>query len=86
VFSLPVAWQFEQWLNARYLQDLGYGVMCDDLREFEPKMRQFLENTGSYRQNIARGNFLGNELALTRLLEFLPAKAGLKAGGISLPR
>jgi uncharacterized protein (TIGR00661 family) len=25
VFSLPVAWQFEQWLNARYLDDLGYG-------------------------------------------------------------
>ena len=76
VFSLPVAWQFEQWLNARYLQHLGYGVMCDDLRAFEPKMREFLGQVDRYRENIGREKFLGNELVLARLLEFLPAKAG----------
>jgi len=72
VFSLPVAWQFEQWLNARYLHDLGYGVMCDDLRDFPVKMKEFLGQLGRYRQNISRENFLGNDLALARILEFLP--------------
>jgi uncharacterized protein (TIGR00661 family) len=86
VFSLPVAWQFEQWLNARYLQDLGYGVMCDDLREFEPKMREFIGQVGRYRENIARESFLGNERVLTRLLGFLPAKTGLQTVGESQPR
>src|SRR5450756_327712 len=42
VFSMPVAWQFEQWLNAYYLQDLGYGLMCDDLRDFPVRMKAFL--------------------------------------------
>ncbi len=72
VFSLPVAWQFEQWLNARYLHDLGYGMMCDDLREFPVKIREFCGQFERYRKNISRENFLGNELALARILEFLP--------------
>ena len=72
VFSLPVAWQFEQWLNARYLDDLGYGVMCDDLREFPARMQVFLEKMERCRATIAKENFMGNELALARILEFLP--------------
>lgn len=85
VFSLPLAWQFEQWLNARYLQDLGYGLMCDDLRQFEPKIREFLGQLGRYRENIARENFLGNDSVLARLREFLPANEGLKTGGSRQP-
>jgi uncharacterized protein (TIGR00661 family) len=78
VFSLPVDWQFEQWLNARYLQDLGYGMMCDDLRQFEVKIQIFLGQLGRYRENIARGSFLGNELVLARIQEFLPATETLE--------
>ena len=74
VFSLPVAWQFEQWLNARYLQDLGYGMMCDDLRDFPAKTKAFIGQLEQYRQNIARQSFLANDRALARLLEFLPPK------------
>jgi uncharacterized protein (TIGR00661 family) len=81
VFSLPVAWQFEQWLNARYLHDLGYGVMCDDLRDFPAKMREFCENIDHYRENIARENFLGNELALARIVEFLPEEKPVPDAG-----
>ncbi|MDR3457046.1 MAG: glycosyltransferase family protein [Verrucomicrobiae bacterium] len=73
VFSLPVAWQFEQWLNARYLQDLGYGLMCDDLRHFPGRMHDFIGKLGEYRQNIARQNFCGNEAVLAHILKFLPA-------------
>ena len=73
VFSLPVDWQFEQWLNARYLDDLGYGTMCDDLKEFPKKMESFLSRLEQCRETISRQTFLGNDLALNRILEFLPA-------------
>jgi len=81
VFALPVAWQFEQWLNARCLQDLGYGMMCDDLGQFEGKMQAFLGQISRYRDNMARQSFLGNELVLKRILEFLPASvaSGIRA-------
>jgi uncharacterized protein (TIGR00661 family) len=72
VFSLPVAWQFEQWLNARYLQDLGYGVMCDDLRDFPAKMKEFIGQLWGYRKNISCQDFCGNEAALAHILKFLP--------------
>jgi uncharacterized protein (TIGR00661 family) len=87
VFSLPVAWQFEQWLNARYLDDLGYGRMCDDQRDFPMKMQEFLGSLGRYRENIARENFFGNERALARVLTFLPAAQPMKPKivGVSPP-
>jgi len=75
VFSLPVAWQFEQWLNARYLQDLGYGMMCDDLRQFNVQIHDFIGQLGRYRDNILRQSFFGNEAAFARILEFLPGTA-----------
>jgi uncharacterized protein (TIGR00661 family) len=75
VFSIPVAWQFEQWLNAHYLQNLGYGTMCDDLGKFEAKMRDFPGQIGRYRENILRQNFLGNEPVLARIREFLPERS-----------
>ena len=79
VFSIPVAWQFEQWLNARHLEDLGYGTICDDLREFEGKVRKFLGQLHRCRENIARQNFLGNELVLARIVEFMPGMVPVPA-------
>lgn len=84
VFSLPVAWQFEQWLNAHYLQDLGYGAMCDDPRDFEPRITDFLGKVDWYRKNISRQNFLGNDLALARILEFLPISKARSGNGPGL--
>ena len=72
VFSIPVDWQFEQWLNARYLHDLGYGLMCEYPRHFDREMPKFLAQLDRYRQNIARDNFLGNDLVIARVREFLP--------------
>ena len=74
VFSLPVAWQFEQWLNAYYLQDLDYGLMCDDLRDFPTKIREFTGRLEIYRKNISRQSFCGNEAVLAHILKFLPAE------------
>jgi uncharacterized protein (TIGR00661 family) len=72
VFSLPVAWQFEQWLNAYYLEDLKYGTMCDDLNKFPAKIQEFTGQLEGFRKNIARQNFCGNEAVLAHILKFLP--------------
>ena len=81
VFSLPVDWQFEQWLNACYLQDLGYGMMCDDFRHFDVKIKQFMGRLDEYRGKIAAETFFGNERALARILEFLPKEQPLAPAG-----
>ncbi len=59
--------------------------MCDDLREFEVKIREFTGQLGRYRENISRQSFLGNELALARILEFLPASAPSPAAKVVPP-
>ena len=72
VFAIPVDWQFEQWLNAYYLHDLGYGLRCEYPRDFEAQMEKFLDHLDFYRENISRHDFFGNDLILARVLEFLP--------------
>lgn len=81
VFSLPVDWQFEQWLNAYYLQELGYGLMCGELRDFKSKIQEFLGGLDRYKKNIVRENFFGNDLAITRILKFLPNCTPVPASG-----
>ena len=66
------------------LQDLGYGVMCDDLGEFEVKMRGFLAQMGRCRENIKRQNFFGNEAALARILEFCRQVCQDKAASVAV--
>jgi uncharacterized protein (TIGR00661 family) len=82
VFSLPVDWQFEQWLNAYHLQDLGYGLMCEETRDFNVKIQEFLGRLDDFRKNISRENFFGNELTLARILEFLPAAKPVPAAAL----
>ena len=83
VFSLPVDWQFEQWLNAYFLQDLGYGLMCEETRDFSARIREFLGQFDRYRKNISRQNFFGNEAALARILEFLPVAKPTPAAAVT---
>lgn len=73
VFSIPVDWQFEQWLNSYYLNELGYGVMCDYPRNFNKRMSEFLANLDLYRKNLSKQNFVGNEMVLRRVMEYLPS-------------
>ncbi len=59
-FSVPVRNQFEQILNAIYVEKLGYG-------EYHKKatadvIRKFLKNTGKYRKNLAGYHQEGNKL------------------------
>ena len=69
MLSLPVAGQFEQVLNARYLEKLGYGLYApeltsDMLKRFLLQLPFFEEKLAAYRQD-------GNQLLLSKLDELL---------------
>jgi uncharacterized protein (TIGR00661 family) len=71
VFSVPVEGQFEQWINAHYLHQLGYGRMCRT-RDFGPgALREFVERRGEFRANLQREDFHGNDLILAQVLKYL---------------
>lgn len=71
VMSFPVKGAFEQWLNARYVEKLGYGRHLDmhalDARLFPG----FEERLDEYEKNVAAGEFRGNEAVYGIVEEFL---------------
>jgi uncharacterized protein (TIGR00661 family) len=76
IFSVPVRNQYEQVLNARYLEELGYGL-CAERIDAEI-LRLFLEETPKYAARVAKHKQDGNrELfdVVDRLLERLARKS-----------
>ena len=62
MLSVPLAGQFEQILNARYLQKLGFGlcresVTHDDVAEILARADEFTANLGAYSQDGNRSVF-----------------------------
>jgi uncharacterized protein (TIGR00661 family) len=77
VLSVPVERQFEQVLNALYLQDLGYGTRArrlddDALESFLARVPEHTRALAGYRQD-------GNALALATLKEQLGLVAARRA-------
>ena len=60
VFSIPVGGQFEQVMNARWIERLGYGRSADSLagpgaiRDFIEGIPRFEERLASYEQDANR--------------------------------
>ena len=48
MLAVPLARQFEQVLNARYLEHLGYGACCEDLAADPGAIARFLEHIPDY--------------------------------------
>jgi hypothetical protein len=69
----PVAGQFEQILNSRYLEKEGYGLGTD--RITEPMLSGFLVRTPEFERNLAGYSQDGNKDLLTRLESVLGAAA-----------
>jgi len=67
----PVAKQFEQILNARYLQELGYGLCTERLGS--EALQVFLRNLPRYREALAGYSQDGNRDLLGKLEERLEA-------------
>jgi uncharacterized protein (TIGR00661 family) len=58
IFSVPVRNQYEQVLNARYLEELGWGLAADRI---EAKvLRLFLDETPKYANRVAKHKQDGN--------------------------
>jgi uncharacterized protein (TIGR00661 family) len=58
IFSVPVRNQYEQILNARYLEELGWGLAADRI---EAKvLRLFLDETPKYAHRVAKHKQDGN--------------------------
>jgi uncharacterized protein (TIGR00661 family) len=78
VLSVPLRNQFEQALNALYLQHLGYGECCDALTA--ERVGAFLDRAPTYARAVARHKQDGNRMildALERLLKEIRKKGRL---------
>jgi uncharacterized protein (TIGR00661 family) len=60
VYSVPVRHQFEQIMNARYLEELGYGLCADSIDG--DLLRMFLREQSRYAARVAKHEQDGNEL------------------------
>ena len=62
IFSFPIAGQFEQWMNAAYINKLGFGrhfdtLNADALKAFMFDLDVFQQNLSKYRQEENRSLF-----------------------------
>jgi uncharacterized protein (TIGR00661 family) len=73
IFSVPVRNQFEQLLNARYLEELGYGLGADVI---DPQvLKLFLRENDKYAARVAKHKQSGNDV-LFDVVDSLVKKAG----------
>jgi uncharacterized protein (TIGR00661 family) len=69
VLSVPIRGQFEQVLNARYLEKLGYGTYADDIDD--DLLAGFLERTGEMSAALERYPSPDNEMTFGCIDELL---------------
>lgn len=78
VLSLPVQGQFEQTLNARYIERLGYGACAEE--PTEGAICGFLARLEGYRESLAHYRQDGNREALAALRTQMAAVREHQAG------
>jgi uncharacterized protein (TIGR00661 family) len=71
VLSFPIQNAFEQFLNAHYLERLGYGAACLDFRPGPGLIADFESRLPQFRENLAQGDFCGNREIFRLLACFL---------------
>jgi len=71
IISLPVKGAFEQWLNAHYLQKLGYGLHLDMHNLDEAAVAGFESQVEACRERVKAVDFRGNELAFGMVGRFI---------------
>jgi uncharacterized protein (TIGR00661 family) len=73
MLSEPIGKQFEQILNARYLESLGYGLCAEGITS--QRLGEFIERLPEFEKNLAGYSQDGNRDLLTKLDEVLEAAA-----------
>lgn len=74
VISFPIKGAFEQFLNAFYLERLGYGQSCPGFHPQPEIIPAFEMRLNDFRRNIARENFCGNPQIFATVERFLQEK------------
>jgi uncharacterized protein (TIGR00661 family) len=74
IISFPIANAFEQYLNAIYIDRLGYGFLARDLDSALGKITAFEGRLNLLRANIKRENFNGNAEVFSLLDYFIREK------------
>jgi uncharacterized protein (TIGR00661 family) len=78
--SFPIKNAFEQYLNAFYLEKLGYGLNVADLNPQPAVIRSFEARLDWFRKNISEGSFCGND-EIFSLLDRFVRHGSLDPGG-----
>jgi len=65
ILSIPIRGQFEQIINAIYIERLGYGENHEELDK--SKVESFLENIDTYKKVLNNYRYNGNESILEKL-------------------
>jgi uncharacterized protein (TIGR00661 family) len=74
VISFPIKGAFEQFLNAFYLERLGYGRYFTGFHPLPEIIPAFENRLDEYRQNIQTGHFCGNEEIYALVEKFIREK------------
>jgi uncharacterized protein (TIGR00661 family) len=70
MLAVPLAGQFEQFLNARYLEREGFGMFAENF-ENPATVRTFLDRTATLTRNLARYQQKDNRAILDAIDDFL---------------
>uniref|UniRef100_A0A7C4EJG8 Teichoic acid biosynthesis protein n=1 Tax=Fundidesulfovibrio putealis TaxID=270496 RepID=A0A7C4EJG8_9BACT len=73
IISLPVKGAFEQWMNAHYLEKLGYGLHLDMFNLDEAAVAGFESRADACRARVQAVDFRGNERAFALVEGFVRA-------------
>lgn len=71
LFCFPIAWHFEQFLNASYVRRLGYGDYSMSREPTLELFNAFEKRLDEFRQNIARHFVDGTEQVVSRVREII---------------
>lgn len=77
MFSVPVGGQFEQMVNARYLQLKGYGRAAESIDE-PGALEEFLSNLPEYEKNLREYSQDGNARIMKAIDKWLAKQRGKK--------
>ncbi len=78
MLAVPVRKQFEQVLNARYLEAEGYGLAADEISD--ERLGEFIDRLPEFQRRLASYEQDGNRDLLAKLDEVLAAAAASEGG------
>ncbi|MEJ5329444.1 MAG: glycosyltransferase family protein [Desulfobaccales bacterium] len=84
VLSFPIRRHTEQFLNAYYLDKLGYGMRVSRFRPGPGLWRRFERRLADFAARIREGSFVGNEEIFARVAAFIDSR-GRHLGGEDAP-